>query len=232
MRLLLIEDSKRLQQSLGEGLRRLGYALDIAGDGEHGLWLAETNSYDAIVLDLMLPKIDGLTVLRRLRAQNKKEHVLILTAKDALADRIAGLDAGADDYLAKPFEFDELAARIKALTRRAYGAKSPNINLGGGYSLDTAARTVTLNGQPLLVPLTAREYELLELLAFRRGEVVSRAQIEQHIYDERVEPMSNVVDAAICTLRRKIAVSGQKSLIKTRRGIGYVLIPMPADAGE
>ena len=225
MRLLLIEDSKRLQKSLGEGLRRLGYALDIAGDGEQGLLFAEAHRYDTIILDLMLPKIDGLTILKTLRSKNRNDHILILTAKDAVPDKVAGLDAGADDYLPKPFEFDELVARIKALTRRGHGEKNPVIVLGGGYVLDTSAKLVTQHGRLLPSPLTAREYGILELLALHRGEVISRKDIEQHVYDERAEPMSNVVDAAICTLRRKIEISGSKSLIQTRRGIGYILQP-------
>ncbi len=154
-------------------------------------------------------------------------HVLLLTARDAVPDRVAGLDAGADDYLPKPFDFDELVARIRALARRGHGQKNPRLDLGGGILLDTAARSVTRDGEPLASPLTPREYALLEFLAFRRGNVVSRTEIEQHIYDDRVEPMSNVVDAAICNLRRKVDAPGQpRSLIQTRRGMGYVLVPL------
>lgn len=224
MRLLLIEDSKRLQQSLGAGLRRSGFAVDIAGDGEEGLWMAETHSYDVVVLDLMLPKIDGLTVLRRLREQGRGDHVLILTAKDAVEDRVTGLQAGADDYLVKPFAFEELLARVQALVRRRYAAKTPRLAVGD-LVLDTAAREVWRGGAR--VELAPREYALLELLALRRGEVVSRAEIEHHIYDERAEPTSNVVDAAVCALRRRIDQPGRPSLIRTRRGMGYMLVVNP-----
>ncbi|MGI8905985.1 MAG: response regulator transcription factor [Candidatus Sumerlaeaceae bacterium] len=223
MRLLLVEDSRILRESLCEGLRRLGHAVDSAGDGEEGLWLAECNGYDVIILDLMLPKLDGLSVLRRLRRQGKTDHVLILTAKDAVPDRVAGLDAGADDYLPKPFEFDELLARIRALVRRSHDTKSPVLELSDSLSIDTVSRTALYRGEPLPHPLTAREYALLELLALNAGKIVSRTEIEQKIYDERAEPMSNVVDVAICTLRRKIDVEGSPSLIVTRRGMGYLL---------
>lgn len=202
----------------------MGYAVDSAEDGEQGLWLAESYHYDVIILDLMLPKLDGLTLLTRLRQQGRKDHVLILTAKDAVADRVTGLDTGADDYLPKPFEFDELLARVRALSRRSHDQKNPVLSLPDGLSVDTSARTVTRRGAPLPAPLTAREYALLEFLAFRRGEVVSRTEIETQIYDERAEPMSNVVDAAICTLRRKIDLPGHDSIIRTRRGMGYMLV--------
>ncbi|MCX7016590.1 MAG: response regulator transcription factor [Candidatus Sumerlaeota bacterium] len=225
MRLLLIEDSKRLQTALAVGLRRSGWAVDVCGDGEEGLWLAESNEYDVIVLDLMLPKIDGLTVLQRLRAQGRNTHILILTAKDTVEDRVRGLQLGADDYLIKPFAFAELLARTQALARRAYGVKRPRLAIGD-LVLDTAARTVVRAGAA--IPLAPREYALLELLARRRGEVVSRTEIEEHIYDERAQPMSNVVDAAVYALRRKIGRPGASSLIQTRRGMGYILQEAPA----
>lgn len=225
MRVLLVEDSVRLQEAIGAGLREQGYAVDIAGNGEDGLWRAETGAYDVIVLDLMLPKLDGLTVLRRLRQGGGATHVLILTAKDKVEDRVRGLQEGADDYLVKPFDFLELVARIQALARRAHGVKSPRIELGG-LLIDTSACTVTRRGAALA--LTPREYALLEYLAYHRGKVVSRSEIEQHIYDERVEPLSNVVDSAICALRRKIDTPGAPSLIQTRRGMGYILEVPPA----
>ena len=220
MRILLVEDSVRLQEAVGTGLREMGYAVDIAGDGEDGLWRAETGEYDVLVLDLMLPKLDGLSVLSRLREQGKTTHVLILTARDKVEDRVRGLQMGADDYLVKPFNFLELVARIQALARRAHGVKTPRITLGD-LVIDTSACAVTRGDES--VELTPREYALLEFLAFRRGQVVSRTQIEQHIYDERVEPASNVVDSAICTLRRKVDRPGAASLIQTRRGLGYIL---------
>jgi DNA-binding response OmpR family regulator len=220
MRVLLVEDSRRLRQAVGTGLRRAGYAVDVAGDGDEGLWYAESNDYDVIVLDLMLPGTDGLTVLERLREGGKSTHVLILTAKDTVEDRVHGLQAGADDYLVKPFAFEELLARVQALARRAHGVKTSQIVLGD-LVVDLAARTVRRADR--LIDLRPREYALLELLALRRGEVVSRSEIEHHIYDDRAEPMSNVVDAAVYALRKKIDVPGRLSLIQTRRGMGYLI---------
>ena len=173
-----------------------------------------------IVLDLMLPKLDGLAVLDRLRSRGKNTHVLILTAKDTVADRVRGLQMGGDDYLVKPFAFEELLARIQALVRRCHSQKDPVIRVGP-LEIDTSARSVTLRGSP--VGLTPREYALLEYLARRQGAVVSRTEIEAHIYDDAAELMSNVVDSAVCALRRKIDVPEQPSLIQTRRGMGYVL---------
>jgi DNA-binding response OmpR family regulator len=220
MRLLLVEDSKRLQEAVGTGLRKAGYAVDIAGDGEEGLWYAESNEYDVIVLDLMLPVLDGLSALQRLRHQGISTHVLILTAKDTVEDRVRGLQMGADDYLVKPFAFEELLARVHALTRRAHGVKTSRIAIDE-MTIDLAARRVERNGNA--IALTPREYALLEFLALRRGQVVTRTEIENHIYDCRAEPMSNVVDTAIYALRRKIDAPGGPSLIRTRRGMGYVL---------
>jgi DNA-binding response OmpR family regulator len=224
MRVLLVEDSERLQRSIGTGLRKSGYAVDIAGTGPDGLWQAQSHDYDVIVLDIMLPGFDGLELLRRLRQEGKDTHVLLLTAKDTVADRVAGLRAGADDYLIKPFAFDELLARVEALTRRRHGAKNPIIHVMD-LEIDTAARSVSRGGKP--IDLFPREYALLEYLAARRGQVVSRTDIEAHIYDDRVEPLSNVVDSAVCALRRKIDRPGTPSLIVTRRRMGYVLIPEP-----
>lgn len=220
MRLLLVEDSPRLQRSVMTALRRSGYAVDVAGDGEQGLWLIESNAYDAIILDIMLPKLDGLTVLRRMREAGRKDHVLLLTARDTVADRVDGLRRGADDYLVKPFALEELLARVEALCRRAYGDKDPVLKVAD-LSIDTLARQASRQGQPL--ELTAREYSLLEYLVRRRGEVVTRPEIEEHIYDGAVDPMSNVVDSAICVLRKKLASTTTPPLIRTRRGQGYVL---------
>jgi DNA-binding response OmpR family regulator len=221
MRVLVVEDSVRLQRNLATALRRSGYAVDTAADGEQGLWLAESHDYDAVVLDIMLPKRDGLDVLRTLRARGRSLHVLLLTARDTVADRVAGLQSGADDYLVKPFALEELLARVQALCRRAYGDKQPRLKVAD-LEIDTAARTVRRAG--LAVELTAREYQLLEYLARRRGEVVSRTDIEAHIYDGQVDPLSNVVDSVVCTVRKKLAVTaGATPLIHTRRGFGYVL---------
>jgi DNA-binding response OmpR family regulator len=229
MRLLLVEDSPRLQKSLGTALRKTGYAVDVAADGEEGLWLAVSHDYDVIVLDIMLPKRDGLSLLAELRQRGQAVHVLLLTARDTVADRVQGLRTGADDYLVKPFALEELLARVQALGRRAYGAKQPLLTIGD-LEIDTLARCARRAGQP--VDLTAREYLLLEYLGRRRGQVVSRTDIEAHIYDEQVDPMSNVVDSAICSLRKKLAVAGQATLIHTRRGLGYVLdeATVPASA--
>jgi DNA-binding response OmpR family regulator len=220
MRLLFIEDSKRLQDSVGRGLRKAGYALDVAGDGNEGLWFAESNSYDTIILDLMLPGLDGLTVLRRLREQENNAPVLILTAKDTVEDRVRGLGLGADDYLIKPFAFEELLARIQALCRRRYARKNALVVIGD-LEIDTVARTVKQAGRN--VDLTPREFVLLEYLAARRGEVISRSEIEAHIYSDSVDLISNVVDSAICSLRRKICPGNARPLIHTRRGMGYIL---------
>jgi DNA-binding response OmpR family regulator len=229
MRLLLVEDSVRLQRSLGTALRKSGHAVDVAGDGEEGLWQAESHDYDVIILDIMLPKRDGLSLLAELRRQGRTVHVLLLTARDTVPDRVQGLQAGADDYLVKPFALEELLARVQALGRRAYGTKQPQLRIGE-LEIDTVARCARRAGQ--IVDLTAREYLLLEYLARRRGEVVSRAEIEAHIYDEQVDPMSNVVDSAVCSLRKKLGAAGEPALIHTRRGLGYVLgataaVPLP-----
>ena len=216
----MIEDSRHLQRSVSTGLRKSGYAVDVSGDGKEGLWYAESNQYDAIILDLMLPGMDGLTLLHRLRAQGKETHVLVLTAKDTVSDRVRGLQAGADDYLVKPFALEELLARVQALCRRGYGRKNPRLRIGD-LEIDMTARTVTRDGAG--IDLTAREYRLLEYLALRRGEVVSRSEIEEHIYGESVDPLSNVVDSAICTLRQKITPPGKSPLIGTKRGLGYVM---------
>ena len=216
MRVLYIEDSVVLLRNVRRALRHAGFAVDTAADGAEGLALAEANEYDAIVLDVMLPQLDGLALLRRLRAAGRTTHVLLLTARDTVADRVEGLRQGADDYLVKPFALEELLARVEALCRRAYGAKGGPLRIGA-FDLDFVARRLRRNGAD--VELTAREWRLLEYLALRRGQVVPRAEIEAHIYDELVEPMSNVVDTAVYGLRRKLG----PSLIRTRRGIGYLL---------
>jgi DNA-binding response OmpR family regulator len=216
MRVLFVEDSASLRRSVSRALRHAGYAVDLAADGEEGFAAANLNDYDALVLDVMLPLRDGLTVLRQLRLAGKKTHVLLLTARDTVADRVEGLRQGADDYLVKPFALAELLARVEALCRRAYGAKSPALRIGP-LELDFSARRLRRDGVD--VELTAREWRLLEYLAARRGAVVPRREIEAHIYDEYVEPMSNVVDAAVYGLRRKLG----SEFIRTRRGLGYLL---------
>jgi DNA-binding response OmpR family regulator len=195
MHVLLIEDSHRLQESLCVGLRRSGYAVDAAGDGEAGLRFATHNRYDVIILDLMLPKIDGLTVLRRLRENADATHVLILTARDGVDDRVLGL-------------------------RRAYHAKNTAISVGP-ITIDTAARTVMRDGEE--IRLSQREYALLEYLAFRKGHIVERREIEDHLYGEDRFPMSNAVDRMVCTVRKKIERENDPPLLRTRRGLGYML---------
>ena len=220
MRLLLVEDSQRLQMSIGKALRKSGYAVDTSGDGEEGLWLAESNDYDAIVLDIMLPKLDGLEVLRRLRQKGRLTPVLLLTAKDTIEDRVTGLQTGADDYLVKPFALQELLARVQALCRRQYGNKTNRIVVAN-LEIDLTARQARRAGQPL--ELTSREYMLLEYLALRRGQIVTRSEIEGHIYNESADLMSNAVDSAICGLRKKLEPDGGPQLIQTKRGLGYTL---------
>lgn len=230
MRVLIVEDSPRLLRALVTALRRSGYVVDTATDGEEGLWLADSQPYDLAILDVMLPKRDGLSILTELRRRGRSVHVLLLTARDTVPDRVLGLRAGADDYLVKPFALEELLARVDALCRRAYGSKQSLLTIGD-LQIDTIARAVRRSEQP--VELTAREYSLLEYLARRRGHIVSRAEIEDHIYDGHVDPMSNVVDSAICSLRKKIGSAGQAPLIHTRRGLGYVLneLSSPANSG-
>jgi len=220
MRVLLVEDSDHLRHSVSTALRKAGYAVDAACDGEEGLWQASSNAYDVIVLDLMLPKLDGLTLLQRLRRDGHRTQVLLLTARTSVADRVRGLQTGADDYLVKPFALEEFLARVQALCRRHYQQKDPCLIIGD-LEVNTAACTVTRAGRAL--ELTPREYRLLEYLARRAGEVVSRTEIWVHVYDDQTEPMSNAVDSAICNLRKKIDPPGAVPLLVTRRGLGYVL---------
>jgi DNA-binding response OmpR family regulator len=222
MRLLLIEDSERLRRSLEAGLRDAGYAVDVAADGEIGLWMAKENPYDVVLLDLMLPIVPGLQVLEKLRAAGSTAHVLILTARDAIDDRVKGLRAGADDYLPKPFAFAELLARVEALCRRAYGRKAPQLQVGD-LVIDCGARSVARGG--VAIPLPRREFALLEFLALRAGEIVSRTEIEAHLYSDETEVISNAVDVAVYSLRRRIQPPGTEPLLHTRRGHGYVLAP-------
>lgn len=220
MKILLIEDSVRLQDSIRLALKKSGYAVDLASDGEQGLWQAESSAYDVIVLDLMLPKLDGLSVLTRLREQGVDTHVLILTAKDTVADRVRGLEIGADDYLTKPFSIDELLARVAALIRRSYGQKNPELRFGN-LRFDVSRQEASVAGNK--ISLAPREYKVLELLARRAGSLVTRAEIEENIYEDRVEIFSNVIDATISILRKKMNAVGCELAIQTRRGLGYIL---------
>jgi DNA-binding response OmpR family regulator len=222
--LLVIEDYDPLREALVRGLRDAGYAVDATGSGVDGLWYAENHPYDAVILDLMLPGIDGFAILGRLRAAGNATRVLVLTARDAVADRVTGLDLGADDYLVKPFAFDELIARVRVLVRRRYECLDPVLRIGD-LEVDTRARWARRGG-PLLV-LSAREYALLEYLAFRAGQIVSRNELWDHVYDEAAEPSSNVLDVHISHLRKKLDNGPGPKLIHTRRGQGYVLGEKP-----
>jgi two-component system, OmpR family, copper resistance phosphate regulon response regulator CusR len=227
MRVLLIEDFEPLARSVAQGLREAGYAVDAATDGEEGLALSQTSSYDAILLDLMVPKLDGLAVLRQLRAEGSTAAVVVITARDQVADRVGGLDLGADDYLVKPFAFAELLARLRAVIRRRYQTTS-NVLLVGDLEIDAAARIVKRAGRT--IGLSAREFGLLEYLALRRGQVVTRTEIWEHVYDFAAEPSSNVVDVYVGYLRRKLddGEGGARRLLHTHRGLGYSLGETPA----
>jgi len=221
MRLLVVEDSERLRGTIAAALRRSGFRVDEAADGEDGLWKARETPYDLLVLDVMLPLRDGFDILETLRREHCETPVLMLTARDRIEDRVRGLRQGADDYLCKPFALDEFLARVEVLCRRAYGKHDPVLRIGD-LEVDTAARQARRAGHRL--NLTAREFALLELLALNAGKVLSRSRIEEHIYDELASPMSNVVDTAVYELRKKLAVEpGLPPLVHTRRGQGYVL---------
>jgi DNA-binding response OmpR family regulator len=207
-------------KALKRGLEEEGFAVDTAEDGEEGDYKARTANYDLIILDLMLPKKDGLTLLKEWRRSGLKTHVLVLTARDTLQDKVNGLDIGADDYLTKPFQLQELTARVRALVRRGHQVKDPIIRVHD-LEIDTGARTVKRAG--LAIHLTPREYALLQFLAFHRGKVVSRSMIWEHLYDEYDENTSNVVDVYIRYLRTKIDKVFDPPLILTRWGEGYML---------
>ena len=215
MRLLVVEDEPDLLASLSAALREEGYAVDTAADGEEGLYKAESWEYDALVLDVMLPRLDGWEVLARLR-KTRKTPVLMLTARDASRDRVRGLDTGADDYVVKPFDLNELLARLRALIRRAAGQTNNRIEVRD-LAIDTAARTVMRANQP--VALTAREYALLEFLALHRGQVVARTTLYEHLFDEDDSTLSNLLDVHVSNIRRKLGAD----LITTRRGHGYCI---------
>ena len=215
MRILLVEDEPRLARSLAKALREAGYAVDPALAGDEGLHLAENCDYDAIILDLMLPRLDGWQVLDLLR-RKKRTPVLLLTARDSTRDRVRGLDAGADDYLPKPFDLAELLARLRALIRRSAGLGSSEIEVKG-LQIDTRAHRVTREGSP--IALTAREYSILEYLAVHRGEVVTRTALYEHLFDESDDSLSNLVDVHIFSIRKKVGAD----IITTRRGQGYCI---------
>ncbi|MGQ0742582.1 MAG: response regulator transcription factor [Alphaproteobacteria bacterium] len=216
MRVLLVEDDKDLQRLLKKALTDSGYAVDVAGDGEEGHFLGDTEPYDAVVLDLGLPKLDGVTVLERWRKAGRNMPVLILTARDRWSDKVQGIDAGADDYLAKPFYTEELLARLRALMRRAAGLAAPDIEVGP-LRIDTRSSRVTVEGNP--VKLTSLEYRLLAYLAHHKGRVVSRSELVEHLYDQDFDRDSNTIEVFVGRVRKKLGVN----LIHTVRGLGYCL---------
>lgn len=230
MRVLLVEDHLPLMKSLRQGLEEEGFAVDAAIDGEDADVKCRSTAYDAVVLDIMLPKIDGLTLLKRWRADGIAAHVLLLTAKGSVADQVAGLDTGADDYLVKPVEVDVLFARLRAILRRGHGQKDPILRCYD-LEIDTAAHLVRRRGQ--MIDLTATEYRFLELLALNRGKVVTHDMFVEHLYDEYDDVTRNLVAVYIRYLRRKIDHGFDPPLILTRRAEGYMLRPDgPVDCSE
>jgi len=228
VRILLVEDETRVAGFIAKGLREQAYAVDIASDGEQALYQAAVNQYDVVILDVMLPVKDGHTVCRELRASGFRTPILMLTARGAVDDRVEGLDSGADDYLAKPFDFKELLARLRALLRRS-AALRPQVARVADLTLNTASHAVTRAGKP--VSLTAKEYALIEFLVLNQGRVVGREQIGQHVWDENFDPFSNVIDVYIKRLRSKLDTGFSRRLIHTRRGEGYILSAQP-DASD
>jgi two-component system OmpR family response regulator len=220
MRLLLIEDEETLRQQLALGLKRAGYAVDEADNGQDGLFLGDSENYDAVILDLGLPRMDGLSVLKRWRANVRFMPVLILTARDGWYEKVEGIDAGADDYLVKPFQMEELLARIRALIRRSQGLASPLLECRS-IALNTREGKVTVEGRP--VDLTSHEFMLLNYLMHRPGAVVSRTELTEHIYAQDFDRDSNTIEVFIARLRKKLP----PDTIKTVRGLGYQLVKEP-----
>lgn len=220
MRLLLVEDDIRISNFVAKGLRENAYAVDVAADGENALYQVSINDYDAIILDVMLPVKNGFAVCRQLRESNIKTPVLMLTARDAVEDKISGLDYGADDYLTKPFAFEELLARLRALLRRSAEIRPPQITIAD-LIIDTTSQRVWRGGCE--ISLTTKEYALLEYLAREKGKVVGRAAIAEHVWDETFDAFSNLIDVYIKRLRSKMDENFAVQLIHTRRGAGYLL---------
>lgn len=230
MRIILVEDEKSLASIMKKGLEENGYSVDVAHDGEEGLFMAENYSADAVILDVMLPKLDGIAVLSKLRRKGIQTPVILLTAKDALTDKIKGLDAGADDYLTKPFEFTELLARVRSLVRRKSVVKEAVIR-AADLAINTASHEVKRGG--IMVKMSSREYAILEYMAYNKNKVLSRSDITAHVYDESFDKDSNIVDVYINYLRKKIDSGRSLKLIVTVRGAGYMLKdPDAADSGN
>jgi two-component system OmpR family response regulator len=221
MRILLIEDDLKIASFIVKGLRATGYAVDHSTDGEEGLHLALTQPYDTAIIDIMLPKMDGLELIKRMRKEKVNTPIIILSAKDSIDDRVKGLQIGGDDYLTKPFAFSELLARVRALIRRAGGISEPAQLTAGELSINLLTREVIRGGRKIeLKPL---EFSLLEYLMRNKGRIVSKTMIMEHVWDYNFDPQTNVVEARICRLRDKIDRESDKKLIQTVRGVGYVL---------
>jgi two-component system response regulator PhoP len=226
MRVLIVEDEARLARNVARALREAAsYAVDISTDGEDGRHQALSNPYDLVILDLMLPKVGGLEILRDLRRQGSRVPVLILTARDTMQDIIQGLDTGSDDYMTKPFDMGEFLARCRALVRRTYDRPDPVVRVGE-LVVDVSSRVVTFQGRP--IPLRAMEYRLLEYLVLRAGQVVSKAEILEHLYDFNAETFSNVIEVHVSALRKKLDTGQPDTLIQTVRGLGYIIRETPA----
>jgi two-component system copper resistance phosphate regulon response regulator CusR len=225
VRVLLVEDEPRVAGFIAKGLREQAYAVDNARDGEEAVYYAGVNQYDLVILDVMLPVKDGYAVCRELRGSGLRTPILMLTARDAVDDRVRGLDCGADDYLTKPFDFKELLARLRALARRSAEVRPAVVRIAD-LTLDTASHAVSRAGRP--VSLTTKEYALLEFLTLNQNRVLNREQIAEHVWDENFDPFSNVIDVYIRRLRTKIDAGFEQPLIHTRRGAGYILT---AEAG-
>jgi two-component system OmpR family response regulator len=224
MRLLLVEDDKKLASFVTKGLREAGFAVDHCADGEEGLIMATGNDYDAAIIDVMLPGVDGLSIVQQMRERRSIAPVLILSAKTSVDDRIKGLQSGGDDYLVKPFAFAELLARIQALIRRGTRTSEPTTLSVGDVTLDLLSRRVTRNGKR--IDLQQREFALLEYLMRNAGRVVTKTMILNHVWDYSFDPQTNVVDVLVCRLRNKLERGCKTKLIHTRRGMGYVLEPV------
>ena len=221
MRVLVVEDDKKIASFVSKGLREAGFAVDAAGDGVDGLHLALTEPYDAAVVDIMLPGLDGLSLIERLREKNIKIPVLILSAKRTVDDRVRGLQTGGDDYMTKPFSFSELLARIQALIRRASQTSDPSSLRAGDLAIDLLSRQANRGGQPINLP--SREFSLLEYLMRNKGRIISKTSILEHVYDYSFDPQTNVVDVLVCRLRNKVDRDFKPKMIHTVRGMGYVL---------